>query len=76
MLRIPDPGTVSHTEGALAVNRRFEPEPTVKSNVDTRYNRLIERHGASLDLEATFKQIQISLNIETHVCKECKSEFC
>ena len=76
MLRIPDLGTVSHTEGALAVNRRFEPEPTVKSNVDTRYNRLIERRGASLDLEAAFKQIQISRNIETQVCKECKSEFC
>ena len=76
MLRIPDLGTVSHTEGALAVNTRFEPEPTVKSNVDTRYNRLIERRGASLDLEAAFKQIQISRNIETQVCKECKSEFC
>ena len=56
--------------------QRFEPEPTVKSNVDTRYNRLIERCGASLDLEAAFKQIQISRNIETQVCKECKSEFC
>ena len=54
----------------------FEPEPTVKSNVDTRYNRLIERRGASLDLEAAFKQIQISRNIETQVCKECKSDFC
>ena len=60
MHRSPDPGTINHTEGALAVNRRFVPEPTAKSNIGTRYNRLVERHGASLDLEATFKQIQIS----------------
>ena len=29
-----------------------------------------------MDLEAAFKQIQISRNIETQVCKECKSDFC
>ena len=45
MHRIPDPGTINHTEGALAVNRRFVPEPTVKYNVGTRSNRLIERRG-------------------------------
>ena len=42
----------------------------------THYNRLIERRGASLDLEAAFKQIQISRDIEKQVCNECKSEFC
>ena len=52
------------------------PEPTVKYNVGTRYNRLVERRGASLDLEAAFKQIQISRDIEKQVCKECKVEFC
>ena len=41
-----------------------------------RYNRLVERRGASLDLEAAFKQIQISQNIEKQLCKECKAEFC
>ena len=76
MHRIPDPGTINHTDGALAVNRHFVPEPTVKYNVGTRYNRLIERCGASLDLEAAFKQIQISRDIEKQVCNECKSEFC
>ena len=70
------PGTINHTDRALAVNRRFVPEPTVKYNVGTRYNRLIERRGASLDFETTFKQIQISRDIEKQVCKECKSEFC
>ena len=76
MHHTPDPGTINHTEGALAVNRRFVPEPTVKYNVGTRYNRLVERRGASLDLEAAFKQIQISRDIEKQVCKECKAEFC
>ena len=76
MHRTPDPGTINRTEGALAVNRRFVPEPIVKYNVGTRSNRLIERRGASLDLEAAFKQIQISRDIEKQVCKECKAEFC
>ena len=76
MHRTPDPETINHTEGTLAVNRRFVPEPTVKYNVGTRSNRLIERRGASLDLEAAFKQIQISRDIEKQVCKECKAEFC
>ena len=56
MHRIPDPGTINHMDGALAVNRRFVPEPTVKYNVGTRYNRLIERRGASLDLEAALNK--------------------
>ena len=30
----------------------------------------------SLDLEAAFKQIQISRVIEKQVCNECKAEFC
>ena len=76
MNRMPDRGTINHTAGALAVNRCFVPEPTEKSNVGTRSNRLIERRGASLDLEAAFKQIQISRDIEKQVCKECKFVFC
>ena len=67
MHRIPGPGTINHTEGALEVNRRFMPEPIVKYSVGTRYNRLVERRGASLDLEAAFKQIQISQDIEKQI---------
>ena len=52
------------------------PEPTQKFNADTRYNRLIHRRCASLDLELAFKEIKISQNIERQVCKECKAEFC
>ena len=60
MHRTPDPGKINHMEGAPAVNKRFVPETTVKYNAGIRYNRLIERRCASLDLEAAFKEIQIS----------------
>ena len=76
MHRTPGPGTTNHTEGTLEVNRRFVLEPTVKCSVGTRYNRLINRRGASLDLEAAFKQIQISRDIEKQLCNKCKSGFC
>ena len=72
----PDPGTISHTEGAPTANKRFVPEPTVKYSAGTHYNRLIERRCASLDLEAAFKQIKISRDIVKQVCKECNAEFC
>ena len=76
MHRIPDPGTVSHMEGTPAANKRFVPEPTAKYNAGIHYNRLIERRCASLDLEATFKQIKISQDIVKQVCKDCNAEFC
>ena len=76
MHRIPDPGTISHTEGAPAANKRCAPEHTVKYSAGTRYNRLFDRCCASLDLEATFKQINISQDIEKQVCKDCNAEFC
>ena len=76
MHRTPDPGTISHMEGAPAANKRFVPEPTAKYNAGIHYNRLIERCCASLDLEATFKQIKISRDIVKQVCKECNAEFC
>ena len=76
MHRTPDPGTISHMEGAPAANKPFMPEPTVKYSTGTHYNRLIERRCASLDLEAAFKQIKISRDIVKQVCKECNAEFC
>ena len=76
MHHIPDPGTISHTEGAPAANKRCTPEHTVKYNAGTHYNRLIDRRCASLDLEAALKQIKISRNIVKQVCKECNAEFC
>ena len=47
MHRTPDPGTISHMEGAPAANKCFMPEPTVKYSAGTHYNRLIERRCAS-----------------------------
>ena len=76
MHRTHDPGTTSLTEGAPAANKRFVPEPTAKYNAGIHYNRLIHRRCASLDLEAAFKEIKISQNIEKDVCKQCKAEFC
>ena len=76
MHRTPNPGTISHTEGAPAANKRFVPEPTIKYSTGTHYNRLIERRCTSLDLEAAFKQIKISRDIVKQVCKECNAEFC
>ena len=52
------------------------PEPTVKYNAGIQYNRLIHRRCASLDLEATFKRINILQNIEKEVCKQCRFETC
>ena len=76
MHRTPDPGIINHMEGAPAANKRFMPEPTTKYNAGIHYNRLIERRCASLDLEAAFKEIKISRDIEKQECKECKAEFC
>ena len=76
MHRTPDPGTTNHMEGAPLTNKHFVPEPTAKYNAGIHYNRLIERRCASLDLEAAFKEIKISRDIEKEVCKDCKAEFC
>ena len=71
-----DPGTINHMEGAPAANKLFMPEPTVKYNADIQYSRLIHRRCASLDLEAAFKEIKITQNIEKEVCEQCRSETC
>ena len=71
-----DPGTINHTEGEHTANRHFVPEPTTNYNAGIQYSRLIHRCCTSLDLEATFKEIKISQNIEKEVCKQCRSETC
>ena len=52
------------------------PEPTIKYNTGIQYSRLIHRRCTSLDLEATFKRINILQNIEKEVCKQCRFETC
>ena len=64
MHRTHDPGTTNRTEGAQAANKLFMPEPTARYNAGIQYSRLIHRRCASLDLEAAFKEIRISQNIE------------
>ena len=76
MHRTHDPGTINRREGAPEANKRFVPESTAKYNAGIHYNRLIHRCCASLDLEAAFKEIKISQNIEKEVCKQCKAKFC
>ena len=71
-----DPGTINRMEGAHAANKLFVPEPTAKYNAGIQYSRLIHRRCASLDLEATFKEIRISSNIEKEVCEQCRSQTC
>ena len=63
-------------EGAHAANKLFMPEPTEKYNAGIQYSRLIHRRCASLDLEAAFKEIRISQNIEKQVCEQCRAETC
>ena len=76
MHRTHDPGTTNRMEGAHAANRCFMPEPTAKYNAGIQYSRLIHRRCASLDLETTFKEINISQNIEKEVCNQCQAEIC
>ena len=52
------------------------PEPTTRYNAGIQYSRLIHRRCTSLDLEAAFKEIKISQNIEKEVCIHCQAEFC
>ena len=52
------------------------PEPTARYNAGIKYSRLIHRRCASLDLEAAFKEIKISQNIEKEVCIQCQAKFC
>ena len=66
-----DPGTINHTEGTPTANRHFLPECTANYNAGIQYSRLLHRHCASLDLEAAFKEIKKSQNIEKEVCAQC-----
>ena len=76
MHRTHDPGTTNCTEGTHTANKLFVPEPTARYNAGIQYNRLIHRCCASLDLEAAFKEIKISQNIEKEVCEQCQAAIC
>ena len=76
MHRTQDPGTTNLTDGTQGANRLSVPEPTKNYNAGIQYSRLLHRRCASLDLEATFKEIKISQNIEKEVCAQCRTETC
>ena len=76
MHRTHDPGTTNRMEGAHTANKLFVPEPTTRYNAGIQYSGLIHRCCTSLDLEAAFKEIKISQNIEKEVCTQCQAEFC
>ena len=71
MHRTQDPGTTNRMDSAQEANRLFVPGPTENYNAGIQYSRLLYRHCASLDLEAAFKEIKISQNIEKEVCAQC-----
>ena len=76
MHRTQDPGTTNLTDGTQGANRLFVQEPTENYNAGIQYSRLLHRCCASLDLEATFKEIKISQNIEREVCAQCRTGTC
>ena len=62
-------------DSAQGANRLSVPESTENYNAGIQYSRLLHRRCASLDLEATFKEIKISQNIEKEVCAQCRTEM-
>ena len=76
MHRTQDPGTTNLTDGAQGANRLFVPERTKNYNTGIQYSRLLHRRCTSLDLEAVFKEIKISQNIEIQVCAQCRTQMC
>ena len=72
MHHIHDPGTINHMEGAVAANKLFMPEHTVKYNAGIQYSRLIHRRCASLDLETAFKEIKISQTLKKKCVNSAK----
>ena len=75
MYHTQDPGTTNLTDSTQGANRLFMPEPTENYNAGIQYSRLLHRCCTSLDLEATFKEIKISQNIEKEVCAQCQTEM-
>ena len=71
-----DPGKISLEDGTQEANRLSVPGHTASGNTGTQYRRLLHRHCTSLDLEAAFKQIIISQNIQPELCTECPTEKC
>ena len=72
----PRPWTTNLTDGTQGANRLSVPGHTENYNAGIQYSRLLHRRCTSLDLEAAFKEIKISQNIEKEVCAQCRTETC
>ena len=73
MHRTQDPGTTNLTDSTQGANRLSVPERIKNYNAGIQYSRPLHRCCTSLDLEATFKEIKISQNIEKEVCAHMHS---
>ena len=71
-----DPGTTNLTDSTQGANRLSVPERIENYNAGIQYSRLLHRCCTSLDLEAAFKEIKISQNIEKELCAQCRAETC
>ena len=72
----PGHGKADPTEEEQGVRECCKNEHIGSGRGAIRYNRLIHRRSASLDLELAFKQIRILREIKPETCSNCKKEKC
>ena len=72
----PGHGKADPMEEEQGVRERCKNEHIGSGRGAIRYNRLLHRQSASLDLEIAFKQIKISREIKPETCSDCKQEKC
>ena len=72
----PGRGKATPTDEEQGARERCRNEHIGSGRGATRYNRLLHRRCASLDLEIAFKQIKISPEIKPETCDNCKQEKC
>ena len=72
----PGRGKAGPTDVEQGVKERCRNEHIGSGRGATRYNRLLHRRSASLDLEIAFKQIRISRELKPETCTNCKQEKC
>ena len=72
----PGRGKAGPTDVEQGVKERCRNEHIGSGRGAIRYNRLLHRRSASLDLEIAFKQIRISSELKPETCTNCKQEKC
>ena len=69
-------GKADPTDEERGVRERCRNQHIGSGRGATRYNRLIHRRCASLDLEIAFKRITLSQELKPETCSDCKQEKC